>query len=89
MSSPVEIKKPRRGRPPKPREEKNQPQDVSMASQSAGEKPSAAAVTEATPAAAGGKILSRIDMCGFHAALKAVEAMLVYEVQSTNLSLSV
>lgn len=71
MELPVEIKKPRRGRPPKPREEKNQAQDVAEAAQSAEEKPSAAAVTEEVPvvAAAAGKILCSINKCGCPAAL--------------------
>lgn len=47
---PVEIKKPRRGRPPKPKEEKNQTQDVAEAAEGAGEEPPPAAV--AAPAAA-------------------------------------
>lgn len=73
MELPVEIKKPRRGRPPKTREEKNQAQDVAEAAQSAEEKPSAAAVTEEAPvaaaAAAAGKIVCSINKCGCPAAL--------------------
>lgn len=69
MELPVEIKKPRRGRPPKPREEKNQAQDVAEAAQSAEEKPSAAAVTEeALVVAAAGKIVCSINKCGCPAA---------------------
>lgn len=65
----MEIKKPRRGRPPKPREEKNQAQDVAEAAQSAEEKPSAAAVTEEAPvAAAAGKIVCGVNKCGCPAA---------------------
>lgn len=49
LEIPVEVKKPRRGRPPKTSAEgeKNRPQDVTEATQSAREKPSGAAVTEA------------------------------------------
>lgn len=65
LEIPLEVKKPRRGRPPKTsgEGEKNRPQDVTDASQSAGEKPSGAAVTEAAAAAAG-KIRLMINQHG-------------------------
>lgn len=67
MDSPVEIKKPRRGRPPKPKE-KNPPQDV------AEEKPSVAAVTVEAPAAAAaaGRFMCSVNKCGCPAALQTV-----------------
>lgn len=68
----MEVKKPRRGRPPKTsgEGEKNRPQDVTEEIQSAAEKPSGAAVTEAAaaaiapPSAAAGKIRLRINQHG-------------------------
>lgn len=76
----MEVKKPRRGRPPKTsgEGEKNRPQDVTEASQSAGEKPSGAAVTEAAaPAApaAAGKIRLRINQHGCCLTLTIVQRL--------------
>lgn len=70
LEMPVEVKKPRRGRPPKTSGggEKNQPHGVTEVTQSAAEKPSGAAVTEAAAAAAppvaAGKIRLMINQDG-------------------------
>lgn len=75
----MEVKKPRRGRPPKTsvEGEKNRPQDVTEASQSAGEKPSGAPVTEAAApaAAAAGKIRLRINQHGCCLTLTIVQRL--------------
>lgn len=65
MEFAVEVKKPRRGRPPKSREEKIQTQDAAEAARSAEKEPPAAV-------AAVGKILSWINRCRCHAALTTV-----------------